>query len=247
MPPEYFMKKLLAFVSLLCFVALPQAALKGPSVSVDSTEFSVGTIEEGQMSSVTHSFRIKNVGDAPLTLERVKPGCGCTGVSYDTVIAPGKEGIVTPTLTLRGITGEFHKVVTVTCTAKNLPSFTLALSGKVLPIVEVSKYFLRLKPDSKGLSLGDVVLKTRKADFVLNEIQFIESAPAGVDWQQEVPLLPRFTVVKAANADAEGYWEYVVNFSLQTDVEARHSGDFIFKTNHPQKDQITVRGLIDQL
>ena len=232
---------------ILCCCALVPAAPKGPAVQIDSTDFPVGIIEEGQMASIVHAFRIKNVGDAPLTLERVKPGCGCTGVTYDTVIGPGKEGLVTPTLNLRGITGEFHKSVTVTCNAANLPSFNLALTGKVMPIVEVSKSFLRLKPEAGGQAAGDIVLKTRKADFTVTEMQFVESAPAGVDWQQEVPLLPKFTIVKAANPDAEGYWEFILNFTVQADVEARHSGDFIFKTNHPQKDQITVRGLIDQL
>ena len=53
-----------------------------------------GEVRKG--TSLSHTFTFKNSGTTPLTLETVKPSCGCTAVDYSKkAIQPGEEGFVT--------------------------------------------------------------------------------------------------------------------------------------------------------
>ena len=243
--------KIPLILAILCAssmsISAADEAPKGPTLQVDTTEFIFGTFDEGKFPKVSHTFHVKNTSTYPLTIQNVKPGCGCTGVVFDTIIGPGHIGSITPTINMTGISGEFHKSVTVTTNAVNLPSFTMAIIGKVNPTVDVSKYFLRLKPDANGISTGDITLRTRKADFRVTGMQFVENVSGGADWQDKAPLLPKFAVKKDDKSDTEGYYTYNLDFTVKAPADSRHSGTFIFQTNHPQRDTISVRGMIDQL
>lgn len=59
---------------LLGALALPAALFSAPAISVDSVNFDIGTIHEGEMKSVKHTFKVKNTGDSVLIIEKVKPG-----------------------------------------------------------------------------------------------------------------------------------------------------------------------------
>ena len=54
--------------------ALPAAILAAPMISVDSVNFDIGTIREGEMKVVKHTFKVKNTGDSALVIQQVKPG-----------------------------------------------------------------------------------------------------------------------------------------------------------------------------
>ena len=43
---------------------------------IDSTYQDIGKVKKGQVAEV--SWRLKNVGDKPLVIAQVTPGCGCT-------------------------------------------------------------------------------------------------------------------------------------------------------------------------
>lgn len=65
-------KKVLAtgYGILLIAFTLPAA----PMISVDSADYDIGTIREGDLKSIKHSFVIKNTGTDTLVIEKVKPG-----------------------------------------------------------------------------------------------------------------------------------------------------------------------------
>lgn len=55
-----------------------------------------GTINFGEKVEI--KYRFKNVGDYPLILSNVVPGCGCTVTNYTSApIAPNEEGVITAT------------------------------------------------------------------------------------------------------------------------------------------------------
>ena len=63
------------------------------------TSFDFGTIKEAN-GNVSHVFKIKNTGDAPLVLTRVIASCGCTTPEWTKEpIAPGKTGDIKITYT----------------------------------------------------------------------------------------------------------------------------------------------------
>src|SRR5437899_609724 len=86
---------LCALVALVAIAASPAtlfaqgtAAGKPKAVAVEPV-VDVGTIAKGD--NVTHDFVIKNEGAATLEITQVRPACGCTVVSFDKTIAPGKS------------------------------------------------------------------------------------------------------------------------------------------------------------
>ncbi len=50
------------------------AVFAGPKIKVDNTDYDAGTILEGSKERVTHTFKLKNIGDEPLHIKEVKPG-----------------------------------------------------------------------------------------------------------------------------------------------------------------------------
>ena len=60
----------IGFGTLVVAFSLPAA----PMISVDSADFNIGTIREGEQKSIKHTFKITNTGDDTLIIEKVKPG-----------------------------------------------------------------------------------------------------------------------------------------------------------------------------
>ena len=64
--------------SLACaialFLAVAQPSMAGPKVSVSSKEYNADTVMQGKLEYVRHTFKLKNTGDEPLRIKRVRPG-----------------------------------------------------------------------------------------------------------------------------------------------------------------------------
>src|SRR4051812_46324965 len=61
-----------------------------PRLVAPSLQFDAGSVRAGQV--VRADFLLRNTGRAPLHIEDVKKECGCTDVTWDSVIEPGKTG-----------------------------------------------------------------------------------------------------------------------------------------------------------
>ena len=91
----------------------------------------LGTINEGQKLQI--SFHLKNTGTAPLVLQSVVPGCGCTVADYPKEpIAPGKEAEITASFDSKGREGQQHKEITVTANTKETSQHTLSFNVMVV-------------------------------------------------------------------------------------------------------------------
>lgn len=62
------------WILMLCSLILPALSFAGPIISCDSQNVNIGSIREGTIKRIRHVFTIKNTGDAPLKIIRVKPG-----------------------------------------------------------------------------------------------------------------------------------------------------------------------------
>jgi hypothetical protein len=88
-------------------------SMEQTSVEWVSEEFNYGTVPAGTV--VTHRFRFKNTGSAPLTLTNVKASCGCTTPEWSKdPVAPGAEGFVEAKFNSTGRSGANNKTITVT-------------------------------------------------------------------------------------------------------------------------------------
>lgn len=95
-----------------------------------------GTINMGDSVQIT--FVCKNIGDKPLLLTQVKPGCGCTLANYtQEAILPGGEGSVTGIFNSnRAHPGEVRKSIIVTTNTPDGINHTLTFTGKIVQPVQ---------------------------------------------------------------------------------------------------------------
>lgn len=85
-----------------------QAATK---ISFEENQFDFGKINKGEM--VTHVFKFKNSGTAPLIIVDAKASCGCTVPQWTKdPVMPGESGDIEVKYNGSG-SGKIHKTVTV--------------------------------------------------------------------------------------------------------------------------------------
>ena len=107
------------FMAILLATGIASAQNKAV-ISADETSFDFGTIKEAN-GNVSHTFKIKNTGEAPLVLTREwtkEP------------IAPGKTGDIKITYNPKDRPGPFVKTISVYSNGKT-GSFILTIRGEV--------------------------------------------------------------------------------------------------------------------
>ncbi|MDO5035507.1 MAG: DUF1573 domain-containing protein [Porphyromonas sp.] len=133
------MKKITTLMlSLLCMVAFTitevsaqQTDNKKAKIEAPVLEHNFGTFKEGD-GAVSHVFKIKNTGGAPLVITRVLSSCGCTTPSFSKEpIAPGKSGQITVTYDPAGRVYPFVKTISVYSNGKEGP-LVLTIKGEVV-------------------------------------------------------------------------------------------------------------------
>lgn len=96
--------------------SLQNSTPKLPKIEFAEQEYDFGSFQPvGNDTLKSHSFRFYNTGQAPLVIQHVATGCGCTRPQYTkTPIPPGESGIVTVNYKGYGQrAGKFRKSVTV--------------------------------------------------------------------------------------------------------------------------------------
>jgi len=84
-----------------------------PVLEFDNTTFDFGKIKEGD--KVSHTFQVKNTGQAPLIIQSAAPSCGCTVPDWTkTPIPAGGSGFVKAEFDSKGKSGIQDKTITVT-------------------------------------------------------------------------------------------------------------------------------------
>ncbi|MCB9849967.1 MAG: DUF1573 domain-containing protein [Phycisphaerales bacterium] len=121
-----------------------------PIAEVDEPRHDFGTVWATE--ALQHAFVIRNAGDEPLRIIRVKPSCGCTVAGeYPETIDPGKTGSFPFQLNAKHINGKFTKSVTVTTNDTKNSQIYLSLSGEVRKFIDIEPslvQFGRVKVDS---------------------------------------------------------------------------------------------------
>ena len=94
-----------------------KAKIQLTKVTFEETKYDFGNIDSKNV--VSKEFKISNVGNAPLIINRVKPSCGCTVPKYPKKpVPPGESGIITVQFNPKSRKGKQHKTVTVFANTK---------------------------------------------------------------------------------------------------------------------------------
>ena len=117
---------------LLLYGSSSMQAQNNPKITSDALIYDFGTFEEAK-GNVSHVFKIKNTGDAPLVMTRITASCGCTQPEWTkSPIAPGQTGDVKVTYNPKGRPGPFYKTISIYSNADK-KSFSLGIKGNVTP------------------------------------------------------------------------------------------------------------------
>ncbi|PWJ44702.1 DUF1573 domain-containing protein [Sediminitomix flava] len=126
-------------------------------VEFEEVSFNFGDIKE-ENGPVTHIFKFKNSGNAPVKLTSVKASCGCTTPKWtQDPVLPNKDGEITVSYNPKKRPGAFTKTITVRSTGD--PELTvLRISGKVSPSPKGPK-------DIYPMEIGNLRFKTTYISF----------------------------------------------------------------------------------
>lgn len=113
------------------------AAHAAPRIATDKPLFDFGSIPQGK--KLTHTFVIRNTGDAPLTIEQVTTSCGCTAAaSSQRTLPPGGTSEIKATFDSTNFRGNVHKTVQVRSNDPKTPLYVLNLQGTIVEQIVVT-------------------------------------------------------------------------------------------------------------
>jgi len=233
------------YYAALLLPIVVSSVFAGPAILFDTKTYNCGTVVEGKTGRVNAEFIVKNTGNAILKLKNVRPGCGCTIVKYDSLVQPGKFVTIESQVNLAGFkTGDISKSITVSSNAENEPTVRLTITVKIKPVIDVSEPFISL--DASKADIPHVVfLSCNKPDLKVSAVSFKPSdGSANAEWQN-TPFALKFNWIPADSVSAEGNKVFRLElYPLHTVVSM--PGEFTFKTNHPDKPEMTMMGNINK-
>lgn len=109
-----------------------------PKLFVEQTEIDIGTIREGDIGLAI--FKLKNIGDAPLKIVRVKAGCSCTIPKLDDtnkIIQPGETRDLPISYKTKNRSGFRKLTITLMTNDPDAPKTTLRLAATVEMLVQI--------------------------------------------------------------------------------------------------------------
>lgn len=143
------------------FVLLTTLIFAQPVLEFGNDTHDFGAVIEGE--KVTHVFVFKNVGDAPLQLESVKPSCGCTSPDWSKdEVAPGASGEIKVQYNSKMRLGTFNKGVSVVSN-EEITKKKLTIRGVVLYGADST-----VTKDSLAQS---AIIDLGKKEFFLGEVE----------------------------------------------------------------------------
>lgn len=241
----FYMKLTLTMISISVLVcnftifAVPQAKFK-------STTFDCGNVTEGKITMLHAKFEIKNTGDEVLKITDVRPGCGCTNVKFDSTIAPGTSMVLKSDVNITGYqAGPVSKSIMFTSNSKKDPTVKLVIKADIIAPVSVSNIFISLNAKTRNKPYS-IDLFSIKKDITITGVSFkVQNTSDAVSWKSNLPIDIKFSLSPTPIDTIRADKRYVHKLMMYTPAIAGvHHGEFIFKTNDPEKKEIVVLGII---
>jgi hypothetical protein len=231
-----------AFLLLLPFSA--SSAVSGPVIHFDTTIVDCGTVIEGKTDKLDATFIVRNTGDQVLKLEKVRPGCGCTVVRFDSLVEPGKSSEIRSQVKITGYrAGSLSKSITVTSNAENETTVRLIINARIQAIIGLSERYIQLSaPDTA--TPKTLFLNSRKKDLAVSAVSFTSNDKTGAAaWESALKLNLRFTFTPLDSSTADGSRVFRLDIYPPA-AKISAPGAFTVTTNHNDKKEIVLQGKI---
>jgi hypothetical protein len=222
------MRKLLHLFTLIFFffcallLASQAGYAAGPRMVIDEKLFDFKEVNQG--SVVTHSFQVRNTGDEPLQIKKVRPGWGCAVAYYDRTIPPGGEGKITIKVKTQGYDGKLRKTVKVYTNDPWHPLENVKIEAFIKTPINLSPRYVILRG-----SRGERISKTVQIKAELDKPLRIK------------PI--QFNLKKWLNYEIEEIEEgkvYSVRFTSIPNSTSYYRGFLRLRTNYPERPEIFI-------
>jgi len=231
-------------LSVLLLTAGAAAVFAAPEIKVNNTTFNGGDAAEG--SILKAQFKVTNTGKDTLKITGVRPGCGCTVVSYDSIIAPGKSGLIKPEVNLKNFhIGQNSRGVTVTSNDAKNPTLHLMIEFNVTPPVEAIKLSGNYL-DFDGAAKQTLFLTSDKKDLKVSDVVFKPQGGQNVPgWTADASIKVKYTFALAPDSLGEGGAKvYKLDVNTPGNGKEQVLGTFEVTTNHPEMKNISIGGRV---
>lgn len=127
--------RLLLLTLVLVLLWAPLASAQEPRFEIEASDYDFGTVFEGE--KVTRTFRFRNAGQTPLTIDRVRSSCGCTVPRLSAeVVAPGDVAEIEAVFDTSRFRGRQVKTIYLYTNDPRQEVVQLSMQGVVAQIIE---------------------------------------------------------------------------------------------------------------
>ena len=220
--------------------------ISGPLIGFDQKIFECGTVTEGKNDGVKAVFTVRNDGDSLLHLTRVKPGCGCTAVTWDSLIQPGGSAKIKAQINLKSYRpGIFSKKIVVTSNATNEQTSRLTVKALIRPIIGTSKSFISFSSDDTS-GQASIFLSSIQKNLAVSSVTFTpdvtDSLPDEKARKNDIRIRFSFTPVDSFAEDGNRLFRLDL-YRPETSIDL--PGKFSVATNNRERKEIFLYGKIE--
>jgi hypothetical protein len=205
---------------------LPAAALAapGPRAEIGEAAFDFGEVFEDK--ELSHTFVIKNTGDAPLKITHIDPDCACTAADYDKSIPPGGQGRLKLTVAPYSVLRKFTKATKVFFNDPAQPLLVFALKGYGKPVIDIQpSHVMRLRG--------------KAGDDIQGRVRIVSHLPGPLEISGHTNAIPQFIEV-SLKAEQPGK-SYVLEVRDKTRTKGTYKGAIELTTTSRDKPRLIVR------
>jgi hypothetical protein len=226
-------KTLFVFVLTCCILFFQNGSfgtekntLDVPPVFVPETRYKFGPVLEG--TEITHDFIVQNKGSAPLKIETVRTGWGCTAVSYTRQIPPGGEGKITIKVNTNGYGGRtLTKSIAVKTDSPVTPLLDLTVIGNV-------NNFVRIIPNR-------VILNGFTGDPIKRTVKIIPEEKYPFKMVGDRTVRKKYIRYELEEANRPEKTEYVLTVANLKKQKGRYFETIRLKTDSKIRPEISIR------
>ncbi|MCL6622881.1 MAG: DUF1573 domain-containing protein [Syntrophobacterales bacterium] len=215
------MRLFLTAVFLLLTLAPAQAA---PRVEVLKTTHDFGEVFEDR--ELSHTFVLKNTGDAVLEIRDLDSDCACTTTESDRRIPPGGQGRITLTIAPYSVLHQFKKQTKVFLNDPATPVVTLSLVGYAKPFIEIQPSHV-------------VRLRGKPGEPVGAQVRFISHLPIPFEITGFTTDIPQLIGVHLKAEEPGKVW--LVEVKNQNTAAGNYQGTIILNTNAARRPRLIMR------
>lgn len=230
---------------LICFIVVVFAAQvkSGPHIKIHPEVYKCGEVNESKTKIVKAHYTVSNTGDSILRLHSVKPGCGCTVVKYDSLIAPGAKSTIFAEVDISEYSGHLYKGITVLSNDEESPQISLSIDAVIVSPLSITPRYIA---GGSG-SVVEIAIGSTKKDLHITAVHFrtvekqADNEPGG--GISDTTL--KFELSRDNNTEAKS--ERVTDYRLKIflpGVPTLTNGKFVIYTDHPDRKKIEVIGSI---